>query len=418
MLPQAFLARCTLVSAALLVDFPPTRGGRGVEMLASSASGRTTEPTIGAAIEGATTLAELLGAASCIPSPHPQFAAPYLADDVHQRRRQRLACNCLQRLSGLLVGSGNAAARRGMLSGSSLACLVHLTACAAAPSCARADGEDDEIDQVSARETVGSLGALATLCGETAAERSFGAAAASPPSVAPMEALRKEAVALAARAEALEPSMDLPQACAARDAVRRLLGPSLPTPRLQARVAALPFEFCFGTVALPAPDEGPGAGAAERAPGDAGAAGPGAHREDGLPSPAHADAVEPLKIPEGGSWWGLAAVGVPRGTDCGRPAAAAELMCLQSLLNEIPFRQEELLTADGRRLAFLLFLHLPTPAACLLPFLLSHPLPPSSPPARLSHATTSCQPTPSGWRVCGGWRQGAGGGLPAPTSCP
>jgi hypothetical protein len=348
--PPPSLARCTLVSAALMAAFPPTRGGRGLEMLASSVSVRAAEPTIGAAIEGATSAAELLSAASCIPSPYPPFAAPYLADDVHQRRRQRLACNCLQRLSTLLVGSGNAAARRDVLSGSSLDRLFHLTACAAASSRARADGEDPAMDVVSARETVGSLAALATLCGETAAERSLGGAPAQVSQA--MEGLRNEAVALASRAESLEPCMDLAQACAARDATRRLLGPSLPTPRLDRRVAALPFEFCFGTVALPPPVEGARAVADEGAQWGWGASAVGAEGETKLRTAATSGEVQPLQIPGGASGgartgWGEADVRAPEESSPRPPAS--ELLCLQSLLDEIPFCQEELLTADGQR---------------------------------------------------------------------
>lgn len=246
------------------------------------------EPTVGAAIERARSAEELLAAAARIPSPGPPFAPPFLADDVHQRRRQRLACNALQRLAGALVGSGNAAERQAALLDERLG---HLAGCAATPSCGRADGADPAADAATAREVAGSLAALATLCGEDAVERSR--AGEPPPALA---RLRGAALALGGRAEALSGHLLVPECASARHSLRRLVGGALLTPALDARVAHLPFDVLFAAVALP-----PAEGAARGARGQ------------------------------------LAELALRGG------------LSLAELRAHVPFAQSELLTADGRR---------------------------------------------------------------------
>eukprot|EP00967_Tisochrysis_lutea_P006493 scaffold7709_cov32-Tisochrysis_lutea.AAC.4 len=314
------VARWTLLSAAMMSSPQPTGRGRAAVIL--TARSGTDAPTVGAAIEGAASASELLAAGSRIPSPHPPFAAPYLADDAHQRRRQRLACNCLQRLAGLLVGSGNAAERRRVLSGDNLETLVHITSCVAVPSCARQDGEDPMMDIASAREIAGSLAALASLCGETESERQANGSNRGSDFVVHLQPLRREALALATRADILESSMDLTQACSCHWSVRRLFGVEFEVPRLAARVQHLPFDFLFNTVALPAISS----------------------REFvGSDNAHHHGFADPV------------------GNCFEQPHALhGANLCLQSLVEEVPFRREDLLTRDGRRwVAIALLLRLP-----------------------------------------------------------
>ncbi|KAG8463759.1 hypothetical protein KFE25_004032 [Diacronema lutheri] len=272
-------------------------------MLVACAPG---ELTVGAAIERAACADEVLAAAARIPAPGPPFAAAHLADDVHQRRRQRLACNALQRLAALLIGSGNAYSRSEVMLDERFS---HAAQCAAAPSCARADGADDELDATSAREVIASLAALAALCGEDAVARAR--AREALPTLAP---LRAAALALGARAERLSPLMRIAEACSARHALRRLVGRTAPTPRLDEAVRHLPFDIAFGAIALPA-------AAAAAASG-----GGGGETVDG-----HAER-EPAEAPS--ALLGLLLSG-ELSVDC--------------LLREVPFAQSELLTADGRR---------------------------------------------------------------------
>lgn len=257
------------------------------------------EPTVGALIERARSADELLAAAARIPAPGPPFAMPFLADDVHQMKRQRLACNALQRLAASLVGSGHAAERQAVLLDERFG---HLASCAAAPSSCRADGADQQLDAASARHIVGSLAALSALCAEDAAERVRSGTSGAPA----LARLRAAALELGGRAEALCGLFALHEAASARLSIRRLLGSELPTARLERAVGALPFDFLFPAPALPA----------------AGAAGGAAN---------------------GGS-------AASAGSALHRMLLAGELS-VGGLLAHIPFAQAELLTADGRTVA-------------------------------------------------------------------
>ncbi|KAJ1627454.1 hypothetical protein T492DRAFT_1025159 [Pavlovales sp. CCMP2436] len=258
--------------------------------LAPSAA-ELTEQSAGALIGGARSVEELLAAAARIEPPGPPFGAPHLAQDVHQRKRQRLACNALQRLAAKLVGSGCSAERAATLADARLG---HLGGCASAPSSCRADGADAAADAASAREVVGSLAALAQLCGEDAARRARAGVDERRQWEARLRPLRAAALGLAVRAGLLAKQMDTAQTLSARHSIRRLLGAAQPTEALNALVAHLPFDVQFAVVALP-------------------------------------DA---------------------EGTGCAGGALHSLLMggglSVDALLAEIPFIQAELLTADGR----------------------------------------------------------------------
>ena len=214
-----------------------------VLMMASLFIAQAVVVPIGTAIERATGASSLLAAAAQIPPPGPIFAQPYLAQDVHQIKRQQLASNALARLRSVLTGSGVRSERHAALRDERLLDLVQ---CAAEPSSARPDGVEETLDQKSARALACALEALATLCAADAADT----AGAERTSLAP---LRDGAKQLASRAEALADAMCLSDAVASRWAIRRLLGASLTTTKLDAIAAPLPFDMYPGLVALPAP---------------------------------------------------------------------------------------------------------------------------------------------------------------------
>ena len=178
------------------------------------------------------------------------------------------------------------------------------------------------MDIASAREIAGSLAALASLCGETESERQANGSNRGSDFVVHLQPLRREALALATRADILESSMDLTQACSCHWSVRRLFGVEFEVPRLAARVQHLPFDFLFNTVALPAISS----------------------REFvGSDNAHHHGFADPV------------------GNCFEQPHALhGANLCLQSLVEEVPFRREDLLTRDGRRwVAIALLLRLP-----------------------------------------------------------
>ena len=258
---------------------------------------------IGTAIENAATASALLAASARIHPPGPEFEKPHFAQDIHQIKRQTMASNALSRLNRLLVGSGKRVARHEALRDPQL---VHLVGCAAAPSAARADGEDAKLDEQSARSLANSLECLATICAAHAAD--------SPASsLAELDPLREGAFTLADRAEALSGHLSLSQAVSSRWAARRLFGSACETPQLDRRCQHLPFDMLPALVALPPPA----------------AAG----------TPAKVEVVEAT----------AAAAAV---TSCGLLPSVGRLvgeLSVISLREGVPFEQSALLTADGRR---------------------------------------------------------------------
>lgn len=227
-----------------------------VSALSSRALSCATPLPIGTAIERAGSAVVLLEAATRIPAAGPTFAQPHLKQDVHQIKRQQLACNALSKLSRLLVGSGVASERRDVLSDPRMG---HLISCAAAESSERPDGLDPSRDKQSARAVVQSLSALASLYGEDAAAQARRGPAAAERVVANAEAAisvaREGTAMLIARAEALSTSMPLSDIAAARWASRRLLGIRAPsTPKLDEACSELPFDLLPGLVAF-APED-------------------------------------------------------------------------------------------------------------------------------------------------------------------
>ena len=290
-------------------------------------------PPIGTALEQAVSAEAVLVASTRIAAPGPPFAPAHLAQDVHQQKRQQHACNGLARLDRLLTGGGAAVERARVVVDPRTA---RLAACAAAPSSATPDGVDEKHDRACATMVASALAALAALCAADAVERvqaradpdgtaaaaDAEAAAAAAAALAP---LRAEAVALARRADALEPRMTRRDAAAACWAARRLLGAggaAREAPALEAALerAALPFDLLPCLCALPPPPdraevaEAAAGGSAGAAPGAAGVAGEVA--ASGLPSVA---------------------------------ALVATHLLVAPMARQIPFAQQELMTADGKR---------------------------------------------------------------------
>ncbi|KOO34201.1 hypothetical protein Ctob_009410, partial [Chrysochromulina tobinii] len=208
-------------------------------------------PSIGGQIEAATSGAAVLAAASRIESPTPPFSAPHLAQDVHQLKRQSLACNALDALARLLIGSRSDAARHETLRDPRMAPLVR---CAAAPSVCRADGEVAALDMQSARTVAVSLTALGTLCSADAVFCAQQGVARSADAASALGPLRDAAAQLVGRAETLAWHMELQDAVASRWAARRLLGARASTDRLNERTCRLPYDFVPGLIALPSAD--------------------------------------------------------------------------------------------------------------------------------------------------------------------
>ena len=208
-------------------------------------------PSIGGQIEAATSGAAVLAAASRIESPTPPFSAPHLAQDVHQLKRQSLACNALDALARLLIGSRSDAARHETLRDPRMAPLVR---CAAAPSVCRADGEVAALDMQSARTVAVSLTALGTLCSADAVFCAQQGVARSADAASALGPLRDAVTQLVGRAETLAWHMELQDAVASRWAARRLLGARASTDRLNERTCRLPYDFVPGLIALPSAD--------------------------------------------------------------------------------------------------------------------------------------------------------------------
>ena len=209
-------------------------------------------PSIGRAIEAAATAEAVLQAAARIPPPG-VFEKPHLAQDVHQVKRQTLAASALRRLSSLLVGSSAAGPRREALSDPRMSNLV---LAAASPSTTRADGEDAALDRQTARAVAASLESVGSLCAMAAVD-AVASNGGMPRNwhVAASEPLREPLGELAARADALSPSMEIADAVACRWSARRLFGRANQTPRLDALTAALPFDLRPALVALPSPGQ-------------------------------------------------------------------------------------------------------------------------------------------------------------------
>ena len=210
---------------------------------------------VGQAIEAATSGRAVLAAAARIEPPGPPFTAPHLEQDVHQLKRQQLASNALATLARVSVGSKANADRHKTLRDERMAPLV---ASAAVPSCCRPDGEDSTLDRQSARAIATSLTALATLCAADAAycTKQVGAADERGSDEA-LQRLRAGACRLVCRAEALAEAMGLQDAVSSRWAARRLLGAAASeaaTPNLDARTCRLPYDFVPALIALPATD--------------------------------------------------------------------------------------------------------------------------------------------------------------------
>ena len=223
-------------------------------------------PPIGTAIEQAAVPSALLAAAARITPPGPPFAQSHLQQDVHQVKRQSLASNALERLARQLIGSRSADERRRVLADDAMS---HLAACAAAPSTIRQDGEDATTDRQVARMVECSLAALATICGEAAADmaQSGGRRVLD---VDCMRSLTSSAIQLAERAEALSGAMGQAEAVSARWSIRRLLGEQrAPTPQLDMKVADLPFDMVPLLAALPELEVAAEAGMVGRAAGGA-----------------------------------------------------------------------------------------------------------------------------------------------------
>ena len=221
---------------------------------------------IGSALESARSASSVLEAASRIEPPGPPFAKVHLSQDVHQVKRQKLACNALARLAKLLVGSKCDAERHIMLRDQRLADLLM---CAAEPSSARADGDDASLDAQSARVVAGSLTALAALC---AADAVYCAQKASWCGVdKALLPLQPPARLLATRAESLCGDMCLTDCVSSRWSVRRLLGTTMAMPSLDRRVAALPYDFIPGLISLPveAPADDPDSSTGDHVVGSA-----------------------------------------------------------------------------------------------------------------------------------------------------
>ena len=299
-------------------------------------------PPIGTALEQAVSAEAVLVASTRIAAPGPPFAPAHLAQDVHQQKRQQHACNGLARLDRLLTGGGAAAERARVVVDPRTA---RLAACAAAPSCAAPDGVDEKHDRACATMVASALAALAALCAADAVERVQARAAATGDDpdgtaaaadaeaaaavAAALAPLRAEAVALTRRADALEPRMTRRDAAAACWAARRLLGAGCAAreaPALEAALerAALPFDLLPCLCALPPPPdraevaEAAAGGSAGAAPGAAGLAGEvaGEVAASGLPSVA---------------------------------ALVATRLLVGPMARQIPFAQQELMTADGKR---------------------------------------------------------------------
>ena len=282
------------VASAAAVAAPQFRRAALVTACASSSP-----PAVGALIEQACTAADVLSAAELIHAPGPPFAPAHLAQHSHQKKRQSHAANALGRLARLLVGSGSGAARHRALEDPRL---FHLASCAAAPSSAAADADDAPF---ATRVCVDSLGALASLCGEDAAERALRAGAASSAAAAARLApLRASVSQLAQRAAALADGMTEAEAAAAAYACERLLGAA--PDALSRRVAELPWRVVPGRVALPAES---------------------------------CDAAEEEEEVEACTPWEEAEAAV--GELAGR-------LDVEELRREVPFEQSVLMTADGK----------------------------------------------------------------------
>ena len=208
---------------------------------------------IGTALERARTAEDVLAAAARIPAPGPPFALPHLGQDAHQQKRQQLACNALSALSEkVLVGSGAFEERQETLTDRRL---QHLARCAAAPSAAIPDGENAGHDRACARLVVTALTALGVLCAADVTERvrhRDGEISRN----SELQPLREVVLGLVERADLLTPAMGSSEAVAAWFAARRLLGQvAADASTLEQRVAAeaLPFELVPGLCALPPP---------------------------------------------------------------------------------------------------------------------------------------------------------------------
>ena len=222
----------------------------------------------------------------------------HLAQHSHQKKRQSHAANALGRLARLLVGSGSGAARHRALEDPRL---FHL---ASAPR-RRAARRPTPTTRRSRRGVcVDSLGALASLCGEDAAERALRAGAASSAAAAARLApLRASVAQLAQRAAALADGMTEAEAAAAAYACERLLGAA--PDALSRRVAALPWRVVPGR----------GAAGGDVRCGRGGGGGGGVHAVGGG--------------------------GVAVGELAGR-------LDVEELRREVPFEQSVLMTADGK----------------------------------------------------------------------
>ena len=247
---------------------------------------------VGAGLEQATTASAVLAAAARIEPPGPPFSAPHLSQDLHQLKRQQHASNALSRLAKICVGSTADVERHAVLRDERLPILL---SCAAAASCARADGEVAQIDEQSARTIAASLASLATLAAADAVYTTQKPTGGPRSSDAALQRLRVHAYELIERADGLASSMRLPDVVSSRWAARRLLGTAAATPRLDELTCALPYDFFPGLLGLP---------------------------------PAHLEECRPF-LPS--------------------MAAIVSGLTASALQSEIPFVQQALLTADGRK---------------------------------------------------------------------
>ena len=211
--------------------------------------------SVGAALQAATTGCAILAAAARIDPPGPPFASAHLSQDVHQLKRQQLACNALEALARIHAGSQADEKRYTALRDARMDPLV---ACAATPSCCRDDGEVASLDRQSARLVARSLAALGALA---SADAVFAVQRGEPSSARahdePLQCLRHSATQLVRRAENLVDHMGLQDVVAARWAARRLLGNGVDsgTPLLNERTRGLPYDHIPGLIALPAVEE-------------------------------------------------------------------------------------------------------------------------------------------------------------------
>ena len=106
-------------------------------------------PAIGTAIERATCAEDVLCASSRIAAPGPPFAQAHLAQEVHQQKRQSLACNALTSLEKLLIGSGAAAERRRAMADPRT---LQRAACAGPPSRPPLSGRTNSLSRARSRK--------------------------------------------------------------------------------------------------------------------------------------------------------------------------------------------------------------------------------------------------------------------------